>query len=615
MGRPQARAASNGGRAWMILLATAILSFGGTALAALSLHGTEQRLIDRGLNRRSVVITDAITDRIGEYTTAAGYLAAAVGAQRTLEAGEFQAITAVAATGRLPAADQVGLVAATPTEGVAELQEHWHELGATTLALQPEPDVPAHYFVVLNRELTETVTGFGVGEDLAGSAPMTTALSTATLRTEVALATVGEPDGIRFVVVAPIFSQVAGHSLTGWVVMPVRGADLLRPAIAGTAQDAVSATLTAPGDSTPAVAPGDSTPAVAPGDGTPTVAWHTDRPTISDAVRTTAVTIGEQEWALTVRPTRGLLSRNEATLDTAAWVIGTVITVLLVALVASLLTSRSRALQRVAHATAALHSDITRRKQVEQRLRRREAELVGFAGMIAHDLRSPLAILAGNADLLFEESRGLLPPDAMLSLDRIRGTATRMSTLIDELLAYATADNVALKTAPVDLNALVNDLVAEYRGNPAYEKAIFELDLLPTIDADPHLIRQLFDNLLGNALKYAHDGRTPHITVDARLEGDVWALTVADNGIGIPQGQHAEVFTAFTRARGSENRPGTGLGLAICQRIAERHDGTITASPNTGVGTRFTILLPTGAATPEPPSEPPAEPSADETIN
>lgn len=218
------------------------------------------------------------------------------------------------------------------------------------------------------------------------------------------------------------------------------------------------------------------------------------------------------------------------------------------------------------------------------------AELLSFAGVVAHDLRNPLAAVEGWTDLIDEH---LEQGDLELGLTRqfvarVRSSSARMRALIDGLLAHAQSRDRELKLVDLDLGAVVAD-VARARN----AEAEIGWDPLPAVRADPVLARQLLDNLLGNALKYVAPGTTPEVRVAARVDAeDQVVVTVADNGIGLPAGEHDQVFSEFHRAHHREY-DGSGLGLAICRRIVARHGGTIRAFDNpAGAGTVFEFTLP-----------------------
>jgi signal transduction histidine kinase/CHASE3 domain sensor protein len=227
----------------------------------------------------------------------------------------------------------------------------------------------------------------------------------------------------------------------------------------------------------------------------------------------------------------------------------------------------------------------------------REAELTAFAGVVAHDLKAPLANVHGYADLLRAEltSGQELDLGELNTLsDRIGQGVNRMGQLIDDLLAYATARDKPLRPERVDLNAMVTQISSD-RAAATTQRPQIDVDPLPDVCADAVMIRQLLDNLIGNAIKYTRPGDTArvHVWAAPAPAGDEVRLHVDDHGIGIPTEQQAEVFTAFHRAHAAQSYTGTGLGLAICERVVTRHHGTITAqtNPDSG-GTRITVTLP-----------------------
>jgi len=363
----------------------------------------------------------------------------------------------------------------------------------------------------------------------------------------------------------------------GWLMMGLRADDFLREAIRPPAGDTVAVTLadTSAGDSTPI------------GRWQPPAEVDRDQP-----ARVVPVVVPQRTWQLTVTPTDALLPGADLHLELLAWAVGGIITILLTALTGTILTARNRALRQVDTATAALRRDIAHRQAVELQLRQREAELIGFAGIVAHDLRSPLARITGYAGFLREEAAPSMDPVHRDFLERLYGGALRMQSLIDDLLAYATADNRVLNTATVDLNRLVAEVIRDRVNGQDKQQPRIVVWSLPSVEGDFALLRQVVDNLIGNALKYAPDGEDPSIEITSRPQPcGGWRIDVADRGIGIPEDQRETIFTAFTRADGSEHYAGTGLGLAIVQRIIERHGGTVGVDANPGGGSRFWFTL------------------------
>jgi PAS domain S-box-containing protein len=226
--------------------------------------------------------------------------------------------------------------------------------------------------------------------------------------------------------------------------------------------------------------------------------------------------------------------------------------------------------------------------------RRERDELASFAGVVAHDLLNPLTVVEGWSETLLETARAgiVVPPEKQAEqLERIRRAAQRMQHLISDLLAYTTARDLRITPVRVDLLAMARDVA---RARTEASRVSDEPQPLITIDpglpdvlAEPVLLRQVIDNLVGNAVKYVAPGVCPEIEVRGRRiegeEGPMVLIEVVDNGIGIPDGQHARVFDTFHRAHRDGYR-GTGLGLSIVKRIVERHGGTASAADNDGRG-------------------------------
>ncbi|MEU4426177.1 ATP-binding protein [Actinoplanes sp. NPDC024001] len=248
------------------------------------------------------------------------------------------------------------------------------------------------------------------------------------------------------------------------------------------------------------------------------------------------------------------------------------------------------------HSTVVLFHDVTAE-------RRHRDELTNFAGVVAHDLLNPLSSVDGwtSAALGALDEVPAHPgrDEVRADLTRLSRASGRMRSLIDNLLEYTTARDAMVAPARVDLAAVVAE-IASARADAAVAagkpEPQFTIGGLPPVNADPVLVRQLLDNLIGNAIKYTAAGVRPALTITATDENDRVRVCIADNGIGIPEGQHDAIFANFHRAHLSGGYLGTGLGLAICKRIVERHGGTIAATDNPGGGSRFTFTLPSASA-------------------
>jgi signal transduction histidine kinase len=575
----------------LVLALVVALGAGGTAMAALGMRHADQDRLDRAMTQQTMVVSQVVGAEVRRYSSALSDLAAAVGAQKVLQAGEFAAIVSPLTRQRLPGATGMALVVPGHTAQIPDLQKYWRAHGSKNLVLTPAPGTE-HRFVVLTQDSADGAPS-APGRDLAAAEEPLDAMraarnthSVATSRTYHLLRDANLPQSqqqLAFVLAAPIYSLSPKAAdlgkFRGWLVMGMRAGDFMRDAIGVVARDTVSVSLSDPTSDR----------------SEPVARWQPHaRPDTDTPPRDVRVAVPQRTWMLRVQATDRLLPSSDQHLELTAWLVGAVTTLLLAALTNTVLTSRDRALRRVDDATAALRDDIVRREAVEHQLRQRESELVGFAGVVAHDLRSPLARITGYADFLREEAAPHLEPVHRDFLERLYGGAQRMQSLIDDLLDYATADNRVLNTAAVDLHQLADDVLRERTPVTGEAEPITFIGTLPVVDGDPTLLRQVLDNLIGNALKYTPYGTSPYVRIAGRLapDGRSWLIEVADHGIGIPEEQRETVFTAFTRAGGSEGYPGTGLGLAIVHRIVERHGGTVGVDPNPGGGSVFWFTLP-----------------------
>jgi signal transduction histidine kinase len=231
-------------------------------------------------------------------------------------------------------------------------------------------------------------------------------------------------------------------------------------------------------------------------------------------------------------------------------------------------------------------------------LREHERELAGFAGIAAHDLKSPLAVISAYTEMLADTADG----ESGELLARIDNGVRRMRSLIDDLLAYSTSRDAPLDAVDVDLRQVVTDVVAARTdhlrltaGGPFPDVYVGPL---PTVHGDRAMIRQLVDNLVGNALKYVRPGQAARVDITAAAHHSWVRVEVADRGIGIAAAARDTVFAPFHRLATEHAYGGTGLGLAICQRIVDRHGGRIEVTENAGGGSRFAFTLPATPAAP-----------------
>ena len=228
-------------------------------------------------------------------------------------------------------------------------------------------------------------------------------------------------------------------------------------------------------------------------------------------------------------------------------------------------------------------------------LERSNKDLEQFAYVASHDLQEPLRMVTGFLDLLRNKFKNQLDPLAQGYIAYAFDGATRMSTMMKDLLAYARAGGQDVKPEPLDLQGVLEYVKANLKTSIDESKAVITADPLPTVTADASQMRQLFQNLLANAIKFRSADRPPEIHIGAAQTGAVWVFQVKDNGIGIDPTQLSRVFMVFQKLHSRQKYPGSGIGLAICKKIVERHGGRISVESTVGVGSTFHFTLPTSA--------------------
>lgn len=242
--------------------------------------------------------------------------------------------------------------------------------------------------------------------------------------------------------------------------------------------------------------------------------------------------------------------------------------------------------------------DITARKETEHRLQasaaelsRSNADLEQFAYAASHDLKEPLRMITGYLDLLTVEYGPSLPQEAHECIRHAVDGASRMRVLIEGLLAYSRAGTRAPEYGLVELDSVLMEARENLASAIAESGGQIDSTDLPVVRADRIQMLQLFQNLIGNALKF-RSARPPHVQVSAVGDGPHWRFEVSDNGIGIDEPFRERVFGMFQRLHGGNRYPGSGIGLALCRRIVERHGGQIHAESSPEGGTRIVFLLP-----------------------
>lgn len=234
--------------------------------------------------------------------------------------------------------------------------------------------------------------------------------------------------------------------------------------------------------------------------------------------------------------------------------------------------------------------------ELEQRVAQRTAdlqtaneELESLTYSIAHDLRSPLRAIGGFSRLLETDLGDAITDDVRGHLARIQGNTETMAQLIDGLLGFAKIGRLDVVREPVDLDALVRSLIENLAAS--YPKAQIRQDALPVVQGDRALLWQVFDNLIGNALKFSARSDAPSVEIRAELRAGEVLISVADNGVGFDMRYAHKLFGVFQRLHTMREFEGTGIGLATVHRIVERHGGRVWGEGTPGKGARFSVAL------------------------
>lgn len=251
--------------------------------------------------------------------------------------------------------------------------------------------------------------------------------------------------------------------------------------------------------------------------------------------------------------------------------------------------------QRVADRTQALSAEVAEHQRTRTELARSNQDLEQFAYAVSHDLQEPLRMVASYLQLLVRRYGGRLDSDADEYIGFAVDGAKRMHRMINDLLEYSRVHTLGVDRQPTDsaeaLGIALNNLELVLQDH----RARISIDVLPVVAADSGQLIRLFQNLLGNALKYCSEDRIPEIEIGSEQQGSDWVFHIRDNGIGIEPEHFERIFGVFQRLNKNHRFEGTGIGLALCKRIVERHGGSIWVQSQPGEGSTFFFSLPVAA--------------------
>lgn len=224
-------------------------------------------------------------------------------------------------------------------------------------------------------------------------------------------------------------------------------------------------------------------------------------------------------------------------------------------------------------------------------MERSNVDLQQFAYVASHDLQEPLRAVSSYCQLIEKNYANQLDERAIRWLQFVVNGAQRMQTLVRDLLTYARIDNTAKTWTSVDSRAVCRQAIENLSEMIAEAQAQVTVGELPVVWCDATQLAALFQNLIGNAVKFRGD-HPPRVTITAQPAGTEWVFAVRDNGLGIKPEFHERVFELFKRLQPQDRYPGTGIGLAICKRIVERYGGRIWVESQIGQGSTFYFTLP-----------------------
>lgn len=237
--------------------------------------------------------------------------------------------------------------------------------------------------------------------------------------------------------------------------------------------------------------------------------------------------------------------------------------------------------------------------ELEAKVKKRTAELEAsnkeleaFSYSVSHDLRAPLRHINGYVDLLNEKFKTELPEKAQHYLNVISKASKQMGVLIDELLLYSRTGRQELNRSDVNVNELINDILEKFHFELQTRKVEWDIVLMPNIYADNILLKQVWGNLIDNALKYSRNNEITRISIGYHEDTEKYTFFIKDNGVGFNMKYAGKLFGVFQRLHSQTEFEGTGIGLATVQRIIHKHNGKVWCEAELDQGAQFYFTIP-----------------------